>query len=97
MISKNQGNIKYLIKKHFQRKAGFRPHTFTSKQLLSFWNSIKKYFTNEEHPSILQRFILENKWLESSLVKELNIKARDAEDIESPPKIEILSERTKET
>lgn len=81
LISKSQGNIRYLIEKHIQRKVNFQPFAFTPKQLLSFWNSIKKYFANEGHPSLLQRFILENTYLESSLLKELNIKAKDAEDI----------------
>lgn len=81
LISKSQGNIRYLIEKHIQKKVKFQPYTFTSKQLLSFWNSLKKYFANEGHTSLLQRFILENTYLESSLLKELNIKAKDAEDI----------------
>ena len=81
LISKSQGNIRYLIEKHIQKKIKFQPYTFTSKQLLSFWNSFKNYIDKEGHSSLLQRFILENTYLESSLVKELNIKAKDAEDI----------------
>jgi len=81
LISKSQGNIRYLIEKHFQKKIKFQPYTFTSKQLLSFWNSFKKYFNKEGHSSVLQRFILENTYLESSLVKELNVKAKDVEDV----------------
>jgi len=81
LISKSQGNISYLIEKHLQKKSNFQPYTFTSKQLMSFWNSFKKYFIKEGYTSVLQRFILENAYLESSLVKELNIKAKDAEDV----------------
>ena len=81
LISKSQGNIRYLIEKYFQKKFRFQPYTFTSKQLLTFWNSVKKYFNREGHSSVLQRVILANTFLESSLVKELNIKAKDVEDV----------------
>lgn len=81
LISKSQGNIRYLIEKYFQRKINFQSFVFNPKQLLSLWNSLKKYFANKGHQSLLQRFILENTYLESSLLKELNIKAKDAEDI----------------
>lgn len=81
LISKSQGNIRYLIEKYFQKKIRFQPYTFTSKQLISFWNSFKKYFYKEGHSSVLQRFILQNTYLESSLVKELNVKAKDAENL----------------
>jgi len=81
LISKSQGNIRYLIEKYFQRKARFQSFAFSPKQLISFWNSLKKYIANNGHKSLLQRFILENTYLESSLIKELNIKTKDAEDI----------------
>jgi len=81
LISKSQGNVRYLIEKYFQKKAKFQSFVFSPKQLTTFWNSIKKYFSNEGHTPLLQRFILENAYLESSLVKEINIKAKDAENI----------------
>ena len=81
LISKSQGNIRYLIEKHFQKNIKFQSYTFASKQLLAFWNAFKNYFKKEGHSSFLQRIILENTYLESSLVKELNIKAKDAESV----------------
>lgn len=81
LISKSQDNIRYLIEKYFQSKIQFRSFAFSPKQLISFWSSLKKYITNKGHTTLLQRFILENTYLESSLLKELNIKTKDAEDI----------------
>lgn len=95
LISKGQGNIHYLLEKYFQQKLDFLSFTFSPKQLLSFWKSIKKTIIEKGHLIILQRVILENTLIESSLVKELNFKAKNIEDVGLYPELTRTAKKVK--
>ncbi|MFW9970498.1 MAG: hypothetical protein ACFFDF_09880 [Candidatus Odinarchaeota archaeon] len=82
LIGKSEGNLRNLIEYYFRDSIKITRVFFKNKELWKIWNLLKKSLEIKGISYLLHRIILERTYLDSSLIKEINIHSKNVEDID---------------